>query len=93
MWGALQPFFSFILEGGGILHNGRAYETFCWSLAEAKCGEARRSNATELIGFDISMKAIPELNIFRDEVMTTIPILIQGGLHEYRSNNKVRLRN
>ena len=31
--------------------NGRAYKTFCWSLAEAKCGEARRSNATELIGF------------------------------------------
>jgi hypothetical protein len=42
---------------------------------------------------DISMKAIPESNIFRDEVTTTFPILIQGGLHEYYRYNKVRLRN
>jgi hypothetical protein len=42
---------SYFIQTGSIAYNGRAYETFCWSLAEAKCGEARRSNATELIGF------------------------------------------
>jgi hypothetical protein len=35
-----------------LLHpNGRAYKTFCCSIAKAKCGKARRSKATELIGF------------------------------------------
>ena len=46
---------------------------------EGRSEPAEREN--EVVLPDISMKAIPEPNIFRDEV-STIPIQIQGGLHE-----------
>jgi hypothetical protein len=46
----------------------------------------------ERIPCDISMKATPEPKYFRDKV-STIPIPIQGGLHEFIYQNKVCLRN